>query len=359
MGNAKIKVLLLQNTISKYREEIYNLLSDIYDLTVAYNLNNETSADSKFKTKSYESFNVGPFVVFERHFYLDLKKYDVVITINDLHQLSYCLIPFLPHKNKTICWSMGVRASYTRPYDLCRKHTLLDKLFALVMNKCDSIVFYMEQAKAFWTPKDIDDEKVFIAINTVKVEYPISLETEKTDFIFIGTLYKQKGVDKLINDFAEVIQSNNTNAILHIVGDGDQKKILQSLVMELGIEQNVIFHGAIYDEFEISKLFCKSILCLSPTQAGLSVPKSLGYGVPFVTKRDAITGGEIYHIVNGENGIMYDNQKDLKEILQDAIKNKYKYIEMGKKARIYYLNNATPMHMLKGFIDAINYVLEN
>lgn len=252
---------------------------------------------------------------------------------------------------------MGIRASYTRPYDLERKHTIADKIFAFIMDKCDSIILYMEEVKRFWSNKELNYSKVFTAINTVKVQHAVYPERMKKDFLFIGTLYKQKGVDKLINCFSEVINSVHADIKLHIVGEGDQKEALMNLTTKLGINSNVLFYGALYDEIKISKLFSQSIICISPTQAGLSVPKSLGYGVPFITHKDAITGGEIYHINNGVNGIMYENQKDLKRIMFEAITNRSKFLEMGVNARNYYINKATPIHMAQGFIDAINYAL--
>lgn len=84
----------------------------------------------------------------------------------------------------------------------------------------------------------------------------------------------------MINCFSEVINSVHADIKLHIVGEGDQKEALMNLTTKLGINSNVLFYGALYDEIKISKLFSQSIICISPTQAGLSVPKSLGYGVP-------------------------------------------------------------------------------
>ena len=137
----------------------------------------------------------------------------------------------------------------------------------------------------------------------------------------------------------------------------EERKALEEYVALQNLSENVIFHGAIYDEKVLADQFSHALLCISPTQGGLSVPKSMGYGVPFVTRKDAITGGEIYHITPGVNGIMYDKDDDLLNILSDACQNSQKYIEMGVKAQEYYNNNATVLHMAQGAMDAIEYVL--
>lgn len=85
----------------------------------------------------------------------------------------------------------------------------------------------------------------------------------------------------------------------------------------------------------------------------------MGYGVPFVTRRDAITGGEIYHITPGVNGIMYEKDNELTAILIDAANNPQKYVEMGFKAKVYYDNHATVRHMAQGAMDAFDYALNN
>jgi hypothetical protein len=103
-------------------------------------------------------------------------------------------------------------------------------------------------------------------------------------------------------------------------------------VIENGLAESVIFHGAIYDEKELSVHFKNALLCISPHQAGLSVAKSMGYGVPFVTYKEAITGGERYHITDGVNGILYENDADLVDIIINASNGSDQYVEMGKMA---------------------------
>jgi len=86
---------------------------------------------------------------------------------------------------------------------------------------------------------------------------------------------------------------------------------------------------------QISKLFTKSLLCISPNQAGLSVLKSMGYGVPFVARENAITGGERLNIINNSNGILYNSQAELVDIISNSFLNKQEYIEMGRNAKEY------------------------
>lgn len=85
----------------------------------------------------------------------------------------------------------------------------------------------------------------------------------------------------------------------------------------------------------------------------------MGYGVPFVTRRNAITGGEILNIQDGINGILYDKYEDLVDIINDVIIHKDKYLEMGKNAYVYYQKNATPEIMANGVIDALDYVFND
>ena len=353
-----IKVLLLQNVISDYRVPVYNKIAEQFDFTVAYDQQDKTKSPCRFKKIKLESRKRGPFQFFGRKLFQLCSAYDVVITLPDMHNLEFCLLPFVKRGYKVLCWTIGIRASYTRPYDVNRKHTLLDKVFYRILSASDGMIFYMHKAEDFWQKERLDLSRVFVATNTTAVE-PIDVKTaERRDFLFVGTLYKEKGVDKLLETFSDAIKKMVVSEVqLHIVGDGVERQALENCAQREGLENRVIFHGAIYDEKKLARLFASSLLCISPTQAGLSVPKSMGYGVPFVTKRDAITGGEIYHITPGKTGVVYDKDEDLLGIMLDAMANPEKYVQMGLEAQKYYKEHATVAHMAQGVIDAINYVL--
>ena len=352
------KILLLQEQISSYNVSTYNEIAKKYDLTLGYLSKCDTTQSCLFTKKKFSSKRLGPllFVPGLRKF---CANFDVVIIMPTLRIVSYCLLPFGRKKYKTSSWSIGFRVSYEHPYVVDRRHGIADWVFKLILSACDSNIFYMNKAREFWKLSNLRLDNVFEAINTTDVVKIDLAPEKKKDFLFVGTLYKGKGLDLLLQAFKNVISKSCSDTILHIVGSGPELETLKLFVTENRLHDKVIFHGPIYDELIISEVFKKALLCFSPTQAGLSVPKSMGYGVPFVTRKDAITGGEIYHITSNVNGLVYEEDADLINIMDDAISNRDKYIKMGFAAMDYYYNHATVSHMAQGAVDAIEYALNN
>ncbi len=352
----KQKLLILQNELSAYNVPVFNIIAEEFNLTVGFYLKDKSQQECFFEKKSF-SVNCLGSLVFVKGLRAYAKQFDIVCIIPDMHVISYSMLAFLPRKYKVASWSIGYRVSYIHPYDTKRDHILADKVFQSVLSHCDANIFYMEKAKEFWKGTNLNMNKVFVAPNTTAVSSITFTPEEKNEFLFVGTLYKGKGLDVLLSAYKEYVDKTINPYHLKIVGDGNERESLESFVKENGFSHFVMFTGAIYDERKLAEHFKRAILCFSPNQAGLSVPKSMGYGVPFVTRKDAITGGEIYHITNGVNGIMYEKDDDILKIMEDVSKNATKYINMGIAAKEYYDHNATIAHMAKGAMDAFNFVL--
>lgn len=358
MEQKRLKVIFLQDTVLHYRVSTYNEIAEEVDFTVAYSNRNEATGMCLFDTFQFTKKKIGPFYFADETLRKKCEEFDVVCFMPDMHMATFCLIPFRAHKYKTVCWGVGMRASYTMQYDVTRKHDFLDKIFSKIMNASDACAVYMPKTLDFWTEKQLQKEKCFVAINTVPVE-PIQIRDDRTDFLFVGTLYKKKGLDILISSFHAASKRVSNMPLLHIVGKGPEREEIEQLVFKLGLKDKVVFHGPIYDDKELCKLFERSVLCISPNQAGLSVPKSMGYGVTFVTRRDAVTGGEITHITDGVSGVLYDKDSDLADIMVEAIITPEKYNKIGLYAYNYYHTQATPKHMAKGVLDAIKYAINH
>lgn len=350
------RVLILQSELSAYNVSTYNLIAKEFDLTVGFFTKDKSKISCFFRKMQLKSFKIGPFVCIKQMRSIT-KQFDIVCILPDMHIISYCVLPFLPHKYKILNWSIGFRASYQHPYQVDRKHIFADKVFQNILSKCDASIFYMEEAKKFWKNTSLDLKRIFIAPNTTDIAPFEFLPEKKNNFLFVGTLYRGKGLDLLLEAFK--IAKNNTvnDAKLIIIGEGEMRESIEMFIIQNSLQDSIVLKGPIYDEDLLAKEFQHALLCISPTQGGLSCPKSMGYGVPFVCRKDAITGGEIYHITNGVNGIHYEYDSELIRIMENAITNPHKYIEMGEKAKAYYDNNATVKHMAQGAIDAFNFVL--
>jgi len=355
----KKSVLFIITSISEYRVFLYNQISALYDITVGYYMKDNTLSNCYFKKIKLPYIKIGPFLFSKNDLNRYCENFDVVIFEPNMHNVSYVLLPFINKKSKFIAWSIGIRASYTRRYNLSKKKDLLDLMIFKIFDQSDALIFYSDHAIKFWEDTKLDKSKIFIAHNTVPVKTNAILEDNlKQNILFIGTLYPQKRIDELLNAYNGIFKKyHDKTPNLLIVGDGPEKSIIEEYLIDENLSDKVILLGSIFNEDKLCEIFKSSLICVSPDQAGLSVLKSMGYGVPFITRKNAVTGGEIFNIEDGINGFLYDNETDLIDILEKTILNRKIFIEMGYNARNYYLKEAYPEKMINGVVKAIEYSL--
>ena len=356
----KLKVLYISRVLSSYNDPIYQILSEKIDLSFAWVHKNEVN-ETLYKTFQFPHLTIGPFVFFKGLRKI-INQYDVVLFSPDLRFFNTVLLPFFPHKPKLVTWSIGLHVTYKKKYDLTKAPDFKDRLFQCVQDHCDACIFYMPEPIEYWKKySKIDEQKYFVAHNTVKVAYYDELPSiEKRDkYLFVGTLYQAKGLGELIEAYSLAKQHRESLPKLYIVGKGPEEALIKNMIKEKGIDDSVTLAGAIYEENILKDYFLSSLLCISPKQAGLSVQKSLGYGVPFVTHPDAITGGERLDIKDKENGFYYETIEELVGILIDAANSPQNIERMSRNAREYYLKYASPEKMAEGALDAIYYVMNN
>lgn len=346
-----MKVLILYNKIFHYRIPVWNILSERCDLTVTYSLGDiPKDLEIKFKIKYLPIKKVGPFVWHKDNIRSLSKQYDVVIAYGNIAWLKFSILPWF-NKTKVIYHTIGVSASYGKGFD---EHHEWDKIRAFFYKKADALAFYTQYPFAKYEKMGVKREKMFEAPNTVAVS-PISNKEEKNTILVIGTLYRAKGLQLLLDAYEELKDKCNL-PVLNIIGKGPDYDSIKDWIEGHGMKDKIILRGAIYNIKEKALYFAKALACISPKQAGLTVLESMGYGVPFVTIKDAITGGELLNVHNGIDGVILDDASLLTPIIKDISENPQKYIEMGKAAQIFYNENRTPRHMADGLWNAIEYV---
>lgn len=352
------KVLILYNYLFHYRIPIWNILAKEYDLTVMYSYpaKAELIKQCNFKTKYLPVKQVGKLVFHCVNLHLIAHSYDVVICDGQITFANFSLLGFMKRTYKLVYWCIGAPAGYNRTYgEGGRIYYFLNDF---VHKRADAMIFYSQRAINLHIERGWSSKNLFVANNTVKVlELPYCKEG-RDSLLFIGTLYLEKGVQQLLDAYKAAYEENPQILKLNIVGGGVQLKVIRKWIEDNGLGSNIILKGPIYDIKTKSEIFQKSIACISPLQAGLSVLESMGYGVPFITSENAITGGESFNIQHGTNGLLMRNMEELKDVILDISKNTSKYIEMGKSAYCHYWEYRKPQDMAQGIINAIEYTLK-
>ena len=351
-----MKVLFLTNSkLQHYRMPIFKLVNEAPNIELTLAHCGKQIVQKEIPELLLKKMKIGPFY-YVPGFDKIIENYDTIICMFYLNNLSFDRLVLCKKNKKVILWGIGVPASYDRAYGDAGR--LRYKILRHFYKKSDAQLFYSDVPKKMFMEKGLplDNQKVFIANNTVEVIRQSVDESQKDSLLFIGTLYLEKGLQVLLESYKESCETDEGMIPLTIVGGGEQFDTIQKWVDENRLENKIKLLGPIYDSNKKAEIFKKAIACVSPKQAGLSVLESMGYGVPFVTSENAITGGEAFNIIDGENGIRMKDVSQLKDILLDINNHKDKYFMMGRNAYEYYWSNRTPQIMADGIISAINYV---
>ena len=167
-------------------------------------------------------------------------------------------------------------------------------------------------------------------------------KANSTDIIKIGTirtLSEKYGVEYLIRAFALICEKHQ-NIQLEIVGDGPLRTYLENLVVELGIEKKVVFHGYVNQNllFEqyikiLGSLDIFAILSILDSETfGVAAVEASACGIPVV----ATSVGGLPEVIESEKtGIIVPpkNVVATAKALDSLISDEKLRIEMGKNGR--------------------------
>lgn len=120
------------------------------------------------------------------------------------------------------------------------------------------------------------------------------------NFVTVGSLFHIKGYDILIEAFAKIAHDNNFK--LTIVGDGNQRILLQQLIVKHNLQPKVLLVGR-KSRPEVADILANSDVYVSSSRNenfSVSVLEALSVGLPVVA---TICGG-IKECINGSNGLL-------------------------------------------------------
>lgn len=156
---------------------------------------------------------------------------------------------------------------------------------------------------------------------------------EKTKVLmYVGALSEEKNLDLLIKSYNRFLESKpKVDTRLIIIGEGDQQTVLENLVVQLGIQEQVLFIGKVNHDklksyFAFADLFVTA--STSETQSRATMESMAARCVVLVKDDETLVG----LIDRDKNGFIFDNDDSFAEELTRILSMSEDELEKVKKA---------------------------
>ncbi len=233
----------------------------------------------------------------------------------------------------------------------------------------DAHVNYVEDALDILPTYCVNKESIFITYNSPDTDLLFKakeaalnikplLPESSTRIIHVGRLVKWKKVDLLINAINK-LKKNFPNIELVIIGSGPEESNLHSQVKELGLGNCIKFVGAVYDPIQLGRYLLDSTIYVIAGIGGLSINEAMLFGKPVICS--VCDGTEKKLVRNNYNGLFFntDDLDDLASKIGYILESKDRIKQYGEASLSIIKNEVNIATVLKGYINAFNFVTDN
>ncbi len=345
-GNTGGIEVLCKNILLKSKED--NRICCLFKEGEVYNELKEQSKKVFSTANMKKNFiNITDFLVD----YCKKEKIDIIIIH---HSGLACNIIYLMLKKKLKnvkfvrylheCFEGDPFTKYKNPI----KKGIEKKIMGKALKKSDLIIYISNAVrKSHESLFDVKDVKSRVIYNGIPDNFFEGKKIKDIDkdikIAFVGRIEKVKGVNLLIDAFKKVLEHRST-AKLIIVGDGNQKNVLEEKTNKEGIGEQVKFLGRKKD---VLPILDEANIFVYPSiweeGFGISVIEAMARGCIPITFRK---GGLSEIIENNKNGILVDEVSSdslakaiLKVISMSDEQKKLLMEETIKRAKDFSLNN--------------------
>jgi glycosyltransferase involved in cell wall biosynthesis len=344
----RLSVLITQSRVPSYRKPLFNALARMWRVTVVHSGQpSATSADH------YNEILTPPLQLpgarWQPGVVAASTRCDVVIAMFDVRWLSNVVLAWI-RPRRTIFWGIGPGSN--RAGNMIR---------IAMARRAAALLVYEDEGAAWLEQHSVEPHKIFVAHNTVYAPPQPSRAPQRgrTNILVLGTLDRRKMIDELFEAVAIVAGGLPPTTTIDVIGDGPDGSRLRETAKRLGLERRVRFHGAMTaDDPAFRDVLQRAVVAVSPGQAGLSVLESMAYGVPFVSRADAITGGELANITNDVNGVVYSGGAvELSAVLRRIVLDVAHAERLGTQAWVHYHQHRRIENMVAVFAEAVSSVV--
>lgn len=333
------------NDLALYRKAIYKKLDTEYDCE--WYIEDIDTGVKEFEPSELRIVHrlpvirIGRFYIVKGLMSLLKKDFDIYFVLGQTANLSlffFCLAKRLFYPKKRIYyWTHGFYGKESRLELLLWKKPL----FKLP----DGLFTYGEYSKGVMVKEGFNPEVIHPIHNSLAYDEQLSLRNslqvsncynehfgnDNPVLIMIGRLNMRKHLDMLLYAVSLLRKKGEYYNIM-IIGDGEDKPKLETIVNEEGLEQIVWFYGACYDEKKNAELLYNSDMCVVPGDIGLTAIHSLMFGVPVISHNNfKYQGPEFEAIKPGVTGEFYEYGRV--ESLAETISNWFKAFS-GKRETV-------------------------
>lgn len=196
----------------------------------------------------------------------------------------------------------------------------------------------------------IPDKKMRVINNAVVAPDPPKGNVHSIPvFISVGGLRPEKGIEEMLHAVSKL----DFPFMLHIVGDGPERKRLENLTVQLGISEKISFHGNSQTPFAIEEK--PGLFLITSQYEGFpnAVLEAGALGIPTIAYR--APGGIVEIIRDGENGFLVNpgDQVEFAQKIKQALNCPFNREDISQRT----LANYSPASIIKKWENLFEEIL--
>lgn len=203
--------------------------------------------------------------------------------------------------------------------------------------KVDYLIVMTNKARELyetWLRECVKRPRVMLIPNMIDDYIGDGTTLHNKQIVAVGRLEEVKDFASLINVYS-MIEKKHPDWILKIIGEGSQRKKLESKIDMLGLKDKVILTGRLTSD-EISQELDDSSIYLLTSKSesfSLAIVEAMSHNIPCISYDIDVGPKEI--ITNKEDGYLIEdrNEQNMADATCILIEDSVKRVEMGMKAR--------------------------